>query len=282
MFRKKTIVLAAILLAVSLAAVGLQFSDSPLEFGRPSLQPGVRVGEQRGIAPFPAKQVEGVPSEDSGRMVIIRASLAIENPDVLGTMRKVELLAVRLGGYVASSSASIVDERNIATVTMRVPKEEFQRAMDEITVLGKIKDLRTNREDVTTQYIDLAARLKNLQRQEQRLLEILATARTTDEVLRVEKELERVRGEIERLTGQVKYLERNVEWAMITATITVPQKRVLPTMDWDRTVELALGVFFAMVRGIVIVAVALFPLLALGIPGFYAYRHIRARKVGFS
>ncbi len=71
-------------------------------------------------------------------------------------------------------------------------------------------------EEVTQQYVDLVARLKNARVTEQRLAQILAqrTGKVAD-VLEVEREIARVRGEIERMDAQRKTLENQVAFASV-------------------------------------------------------------------
>jgi predicted nuclease with TOPRIM domain len=92
-------------------------------------------------------------------------------------------------------------------------------AVSEIGTYGKVLDERTTSEDVTERYIDLKARLNNLQMEEQSLVELLAKTKTVDEILRVEQELARVRGEVESLQGQINYLDRNVAMSLITVSL---------------------------------------------------------------
>ena len=73
--------------------------------------------------------------------------------------------------------------------------------MDDIEAIGAVTSKSISGRDVTEEFVDLSARLGNLERQELRLLDILNMTTTVDEVLDVERELGRIRGEIESLTG---------------------------------------------------------------------------------
>jgi hypothetical protein len=225
--------------------------------------------------PIPALKEAPVPQE---RMVIYNAYISLETNEIEGVLVKIRALAERYGGYVASSSRSIYGMQATAEITIRVPKDKFHMAVQEIETFGKVIDERTTSEDVTTQYIDLKARLENLQKQEKRLAEILGMAQTVDEVLSVEKELERVRGEIESLQGQINYIERSVAMSVITVRLTeAPPPFTPPGMDWGEVFETALRGLFLVVRGLIILVVSLLPLGIIGASGYYIYR--RRRKV---
>jgi len=219
--------------------------------------------------PTPAPRAV-IPTE---RMVIYNAYVSLETSDIQGVLAKIRSLAEGYGGYVTGSSRSTYGTQAMAEIAIRVPKDKFHVAVQEIETYGKVLDERTTSEDVTEQYIDLKARLDNLQRQENRLREILGMARTVDEVLNVERELERVRGEIESLQGQINYLERSVAMSVITVRLTEPPPPFTPPgMNWGETFETALRGFFAVVRGLVILVVSLLPLVVIGVPAYYVYR----------
>lgn len=148
---------------------------------------------------------------------------------------------------------------------MRIPKNRFHEAMAKFSILGKVIELRTSSEDISERYIDVKARLENLQRQENRLKELLSKATTITEVLAVEKELERVRGYIDSLWGQMQYLERNVEMSLIRIQLAKAMPWFTPPgMDWGNTLETAIRVLFFTIRGFVIFIVVIGPFAVLG------------------
>jgi hypothetical protein len=208
------------------------------------------------------------------RMVIYNAYVSLETSDIQGNLVKIRSLAEGYGGYVAGSARS----EDWAEITIRVPKEKFRAAVEQIEIYGKVVDERTSSEDVTEQYIDLKARLQNLERQEKRLHEILEMAKAVDELLNVERELERVRGEIESLQGQINYLERNVAMSVITIHLSEPPPPFTPPcMDWKETFETALRGLFIVIRGLIITVISLLPLTVIGVPAYYLYRR-RSRR----
>jgi hypothetical protein len=94
--------------------------------------------------------------------------------------------------------------------------------------LGEVQSQTQGSEDVSERFIDLKARLKSAEREEQSLLSLLERTLKVNEILTVERELNRVRSEIERLQGQLNFLERRVDLATIsvflfTPAVTMPQ-----------------------------------------------------------
>ncbi len=274
---KNRLVATSILVVVLIASsffVGTLYSPSP-KVGMDSVFESKSFLDSEITHTESGTQLSGNNEISRERMVIYNAYVSLETSDIQDSMAKIRSLAETYGGYVAGSARS----QDGAEITIRVPKEKFHRAVDEIETYGKILDERTSSEDVTEQYIDVKARLENLQKQEKRLKEILEMAKTVDDLLNVERELERIRGAIESLQGQINYLEGNVAMSLITVQLSEPLPPFTsPGMDWKETFETALTGLFTVVRGLVVLAVSLLPLAVIGVPAYYLYKRRRERK----
>jgi len=160
------------------------------------------------------------------RQVISTASVALEVENVQDRLNQVRAIVESLGGFLENLSLSGSEERQQATVSVRVPQPQFFIAMERITALGKVLSQSVGSEDVTEQFIDLRARLQSAQRQEQSLLSLLLKATSVSDVLTIERELSRIRSEIERFQGQLNFLERRVDLATITISLSQPPEEV--------------------------------------------------------
>ena len=156
------------------------------------------------------------------RKIISTAQLQLEVENVQSVYNKITSITLQQGGFISGSSIYGYDERKNGQMTVRVPQKNFYTAIEQIEALGTVRSKQVQGQDVTEEYIDINARLGNLQKQENRLSEILKMANTVKDVLDVERELERVRGEIERLTGRMNYLEQSIEVSTITVNVNEP------------------------------------------------------------
>jgi hypothetical protein len=113
--------------------------------------------------------------------------------------------------------------------TLRVPADQLQPTLAEIKRLGRVETESQSGEEVTSQYIDLDARLTNARNTEQRLTDLLRqrTGKLAD-VLSVELELGRVRGEIERMQAEKKSLTNRVDFATLNATVREDYQAMVP------------------------------------------------------
>jgi hypothetical protein len=277
MNRKKVLIISSgiIVLVVASLLVGTFYAPYGVISGGPL--PSALTETQGGPIYTEARQDLSTPLQE--RTVIYNAQLSLEANDIQGTLQKVRALAEGYGGYVSSSSRSTYGAQARADIAIRVPKDKFQAAIQQIETYGKVLDEGTTSEDITQQYIDLKARLNNMQRQEERLNAILDMAKTVDEILRVESELERVRGEIDSLQGQINYLEGNVEMSLISVTLTEPAPPFTPPgMDWGETLEIAISGLFTVIRGMIIVVASLIPVVIVSVPIYYVYKRRKQQR----
>jgi uncharacterized small protein (DUF1192 family)/lambda repressor-like predicted transcriptional regulator len=152
----------------------------------------------------------------SGPMIIRTATLVVVAKEFDTARTSFERLLRQHGGYVAQLSTSGQSSARTLTATLRVPADRMDALFAELKKLGRVEGEGQMGEEVTQQYVDLVARLKNSRVTEQRLAQILAqrTGKVAD-VLEVEREIARVRGEIERMEAQRKTLENQVAFASL-------------------------------------------------------------------
>lgn len=159
-----------------------------------------------------------------GVMVIRTGQASVEVDSLENSVAQLRLLAGRLGGYLANSSyqAGSAQYRS-ASIELRVPSERFDELVNGMSPLGKVEYVNITAQDVGEEYADVAARITNGKRLEDRLIELLAkrTGKLQD-VLEVERELARVREEIERYEGRLRYLSAHASMSSLTISIHEP------------------------------------------------------------
>ena len=91
--------------------------------------------------------------------------------------------------------------------------------LDESSKLATVRNKSTSAEDITAQYYDNESRLKSLQIQEERYLEILKTATEVKDIIEIENALTDVRYEIENLTTCLNKISNLVDMATVNINI---------------------------------------------------------------
>ena len=191
----------------------------------PNYAPGPGDAASADGVPKPGeKAAEDVTMPTAGRQIIYRATLALDVKDFAETEWQIAALIKKTGGFVAQFR----EERPYGAQrggrwTIRVPVPRFDEFVEEAGRLGISKSREITSEDVTEEFVDLTARLKNKQQLEARLLELVAKrGDEIKDVLALEAELSRVREEIERMQGRLRYLTDRV--ALTTVEIAAYER----------------------------------------------------------
>jgi nitrate reductase NapE component len=166
------------------------------------------------------------PSQDQSnldRKIIQTASLDLQVEDVADAFRRVGQIASAAGGFVLESSSSYANERPQADITIRVPAEQYESVLEELRGLAvKVERENSKAQDVTEEYIDLQAQLRNNQAIESRYIELLDRAQNITEVLTVQDRLDQVRLEIERVQGRINAINTLVDLGTISVHLEAP------------------------------------------------------------
>jgi negative regulator of sigma E activity len=192
----------------------------------------------------------------SGPMIIRTAALSLITREFDKARVNMEAILRRHGGYVGDLSVNdTTGNGRSLTATLRVPADQLDAMLTELKTMGRVDSESQSGQDVTSQYVDLQARLSNARNTEARLTDLLRnrTGKLSD-VLQVERELDRVRGEIEQMEAERKNMAKQVSFATLNATITEEYKaqlQVVPPSTSTRLGNAAVEGYRSMVDGVV-------------------------------
>jgi hypothetical protein len=154
------------------------------------------------------------------RKIIFNASLSLDVVDAEKAFSDCEILVAKYGGFVAQSSLQKSDTQVLATAVLRVPAAKATQLMNDLAGLGTVTSRSSGSDDVTSQYIDIQARLKVLRAEEEQLLGFLKKATSIKDMLAVQEQLSSVRTQIEQYEGQQRYMDNATSLATVTAQLT--------------------------------------------------------------
>lgn len=231
-------VLFILLIAVVLAACGAGAALGPVG-GAPGASagpafpaPGQGLGGEDPEGPGGGNGGNGdneIPLGAPADLLIIKnGSLALQVEGLDAGMTAANQLISGLGGYASASEREGEDEFAQATVTYRIPVARWDEALSGLRALGQeVLAERYSTNDVTTQVVDLGARIANLQTTEAALQAIMDRAVEIEDVLRVQAELTQVRGQIESLTAQKTNLEGQAAFSTLAVTFALKPNPIL-------------------------------------------------------
>jgi Domain of unknown function (DUF4349) len=149
----------------------------------------------------------------------------------------VDPVAKKVGAFVQEARGYIAEQNVTGSPgslrsmrwRIRVPVEQFDSLVESIVSLGELERNNRTSQDVSEQYYDIEARIKNKKVEEQTLNKILQErSGKLEDVLKIEIELSRVRGEIEQLEGKIRVLENLSSLATLTLNIRERDKYTPP------------------------------------------------------
>ena len=207
--------------------------------------------------------------------------LSIRHGTFDGKTDDARAIATSLGGFVVSSTASQGSDKRLVegTLVLRVPERSYADAMQRLRRLGKVEGLDESGQDVSQEFVDLHARIRQLEAVEAQLLELLDRANDVPAALAVQSQLSQVQLDLEQARGRLNYLEDQVTYATISlslheAGVVVPRGGGFSIVDAWATA----GAAFLTVVGWILVGFAVAaPLLVLAALGYVVARILRSR-----
>ncbi|MBI2860176.1 MAG: DUF4349 domain-containing protein [Chloroflexi bacterium] len=226
-----------------------QVPPAPRPAPAPAPMPPVMVAPDKDLGGGFAGGVDaGLPAFD--RMIVRTADVALVVDDVPEAINNIAGLAEDAGGHVVNSRRWREGDRLIGNISIRVPAAAFSDILAALRGLAvEVLTETTSSQDVTEEYTDLSAKLRNLEATEEQLLVLITRAEKVGEVLEVQRELSRVRGEIEQIKGRLQLLERTTETSLIQVRLEQSMLDVKLTADQTRVKEGQAIQFFGQVAG---------------------------------
>jgi hypothetical protein len=288
--------LLAILIAVIAAGCAAGSASGPASTGAPApAAPGANPGEGEG---------DGTGTDGSGNgkgvffapdnqdlLIIKNGSLVLQVADIDGGLAAATDKVKGLGGYISGSRRSGDGESDQATITFRIPAANWDGALAALRgIATKVLGEDSTTEDVTTQVVDLGARIKNLQATEAALQAIMDRATEIKDVLAVQAELTSVRGQIEQMTAEKQSLEGQAAYSTLAVTFSLKPDPVLTSKSqFDPKTEVdqasaslvsvlqglaTAGIWFAIVWLPILIAIGILVAICL-----FFYRRVRRATV---
>lgn len=155
------------------------------------------------------------------RDVVKTATISVTADDPPAAADRASALATEAGGRVDGRTeygGSALDRARI-TLTLRVPADKLDGVIDGLKGLGTVESLDMQAEDVTSQRVDLDARIKALQTSVDRLLAIMRDARDPSALIEAENALSQRQADLDSLRAQRAALGEQISYSTITVDL---------------------------------------------------------------
>ena len=165
-----------------------------------------------------AESGQSIPNTEQKLIKTVR--MDVETEDLEALLPQINQKIAALGGYIENqelyngSSYSSYQHRS-ANLTIRVPAENLNGFVEDVRGVSNVVTYNESTENVTLQYVSTESRVKALEVEQERLLELLSKAENMSDLLEIEARLTDVRYELENVTSQLRVLANQVDYATI-------------------------------------------------------------------
>ena len=194
-------------------------------------------------APSKEDSTSVAPPENRKLIQTIRISAETEDMDAL--LSQLNARIAEYSGYVEGQNiynGSAYSNRRYrnAELTIRVPAASVENFLNQVSQISNVVSSNKTVEDITLKYVSTESRMKALQTEEARLLELLAKAETMDDLLTIEKYLTEVRSELEMVTSSLRVYDNRVDYATVYLSVSEVKEYTVvsePETVWERIGE---------------------------------------------
>ncbi len=301
--RRAGFLLPLLLFALVLAACGGSSASSnsgtfSTTSGAPGNQPAATPGTGSGATTGPPTLPNGTPVS-TYLIRTLSVALVVNNPLDVEQLINHDMLSL---DPLAQGAGEQINQQSDGTykvsVTFAVSSAKYEKVK---TYLGGFSKDNQNPiyqgelvsesetvQNVTSQYVDVQSRLKNLQVEQQRLLQLMSQAQNLSDTLTLQDKLTDVEGQIEQIEGQINDLAGQTAYSMVTVNLSstpplLPSPPARPK-QWSPgdIFSAAVSVMIAILQIVIdiLIWVAVFAVFWLPIlAGVYVWRRLRQRSV---
>lgn len=156
----------------------------------------------------------------TGQKLIRRVNIDAETEDLDALLEKLTAQISSMGGYIEqqnlyNGSAYASYRSRSANLTVRIPADKLDGFIGQVKGVSNVISYNESQEDVTLTYVSTESRIKALETEEARLLELLAQAENMTDLLQIEARLTDVRYELESVKSQLLVLSNQVDYATV-------------------------------------------------------------------
>lgn len=191
--------------------------------GRPAIRGGIA---ENTVVPAPLGSPEAPQDFSTPRDVVTNGSLRLRVAEPAAAADRLVSSVSDAGGRVDSRAEHSTSSSPMVDLVLRIPADKVDAILADAKKLGAVQSMSIRYTDVTTQRVDLDARIDALQTSVTRLLELMAKATNTADLLSAESSLTQRQAELDSLKAQRTALHDDVAYATITVNLSAE-----PTVD---------------------------------------------------
>ena len=197
--------------------------------------------EAKGVYDTAGGSVTTSAAQSPDQKLIKRVNMNVETENLDELLDHINAKIAQLNGYMEeqqlnNGSAYSSHRSRSANMTIRIPADQLDGFVEQVKGISNVTSYNQSTENVTLSYVATESRMKALQTEEERLLELMSKAENMSDLLKIEARLTEVRYELEKTTSQLRTLQNQVDYATVRLYITQVTvfTEVEPQTVWQR------------------------------------------------
>ena len=165
--------------------------------------------------------------------LITTISIQMETRTFEETLEIITSKTEATSGYIASiytsgdSYHSYSGYTRSADLILKIPSDKVETLLSEIEGTGNIVSRSETTENVTLQYTDMESRINTLNAEYDRLMELMESAESVEDIITIETRLSDVIYEKESYESQLKILDNRIDYTEISITLNEVERETV-------------------------------------------------------
>ena len=204
--------------AAASSVAGMEKSQFTADMGEaPSANRAASTDEAFGGSEEGGSAVLSPSTGESATKIVYNANLSLEAKDFTAAQQALTAAVEAAGGYLESSelNGSAEQHNRWASYTARIPVDKYRSFLAAAGSAGNVTSQSETAQNITSQYIDVEARLTALYEQRDRLNALADSAEATSDLLEIESQLSDVQYQIENYTQQMRAMDGEISYSTV-------------------------------------------------------------------
>lgn len=178
-------------------------------------------------------EAESSDTSETSRKLIRNVDLYVETCNFEQLVSGIEKRVAELEGYVENMSTgangpdTYVDEAGLtrsmndyANICIRIPADKLDEFLNDVETNSNVTSRSEYSDDVTLKFADVESHIKALKTEQERLIQLIASAQDVDTIVILESRLSEIRYQLESYESQVRIMQNQVDYSTVNLCIT--------------------------------------------------------------
>lgn len=175
-------------------------------------------------------------AQSSNAKRIYTGMVTIECQNFNETTEIIEALTEQSGGFIQDQNITgQPDQNQSAYYCLRIPSEDFDSFLQGLDQAGTVVGLNKSSENITENYYNVQNYIDSLEKERDRLNELMDSAETTADLIAIEEQLTNVERDLQSYQSDLSYMDLDLQYSQVY--VYVNQVDVISSTSsspWDK------------------------------------------------